>query len=336
MATIGNAVLTLADHAKRLEPAQAKFAKIVEILSQENDILQDMVFKYGNLTTGHRTTIRTGLPQVFWRNYNMGVPTSKSQTATVDEKCGMLEAFSEVDVALAKLGGDPTEFRFTEAQSFIEAMGQECASTILYGNSALNPEEIDGLTLRYSSLSAPNARNIINGAGSVAAGQTSIWLVVHGDQTIHGIVPQGSTIGLDHIDHGMKVLDFGGAGLGTSRMTVYQDQFKWDVGIALKDWRYVVRICNIGVAALAAGGAGAPDLIELMIKALHRVESLLKGKACFYMNRTVAQYLDIQRHNTVGNAGMQYAEVDGKWIPSFRGVPIKRLDAILNTEAVVS
>lgn len=334
MATIGNSVLTLADHAKRLEQGDAKFAKIVEILSQENDILQDMVFKYGNLTTGHRTTIRTGLPQVYWRNYNMGVPTSKSVTATVDEKCGMLEAFSEVDVALAKLGGDPTEFRFTEAQSFIEAMGQEAASTILYGNSALNPEEIDGLTLRYSSLAAANARNIVNVGGATVAGQTSIWLVVHGDQTIHGIVPKGSKIGLDHVDHGMKVLDFGGAGLGTSRMTVYQDQFKWDMGIALKDWRYVVRICNIDVAALAGGSP--PDLIRAMIRALHRVESLTKGKACFYMNRTVAQYLDIQRHDQVGNAGMQYAEVDGKWVPAFRGVPIKRMDALLNTEAVVA
>jgi hypothetical protein len=334
MPTIGGTVLTLADHAKRLEPGKEKFATVIETLSQKNEILQDMSFLTGNLTTGHRTVVRTGYPSVFFRNYNGGVLVSKSTTATIDEKCAMLEAYSEVDIALAKLGGEPEKFRLTEAMAFVEAMGQTAARTIFYGNSGVNPEEFDGLTMRYSSLTAPNARNIVNGLGATANQQASIWLVVHGEQSFHGIVPQGSTVGLDHIDHGMRVIDVAGTGFGTQRMTVYQDQWKWDMGVALKDWRQVVRICNIDIPALL--GATPPDLINLMIRAMHKIEAINLGKASFYMNRTLATYLDIIRLNKAGNAGLDYKDVDGKWTPVFRGVPIKTVDQLLVTESVVS
>ena len=66
MATIGNTVATLNDWAKRLDP-DGKIAKIVEMLSQKNAILDNMLFKEGNLPTGEQATIRTGLPDVYYR-----------------------------------------------------------------------------------------------------------------------------------------------------------------------------------------------------------------------------------------------------------------------------
>ena len=80
MATLAQSVLTLADWAKRLDP-DGKVPAIVEMLSQTNEVLADMLFKEGNLPTGERTTIRTGLPSVYWRLLNQGVAPSKSTTA---------------------------------------------------------------------------------------------------------------------------------------------------------------------------------------------------------------------------------------------------------------
>src|SRR5690606_9185016 len=105
MSVLGQYVLTLLDWAKRLDPS-GKTAKIVELLAQTNEILADMLFLEGNLPTGHRTTVRTGLPAVYWRLLNMAVPSSKSQTAQITEGCGMLEAWSKVDVDLANLNGN--------------------------------------------------------------------------------------------------------------------------------------------------------------------------------------------------------------------------------------
>ena len=161
MATIGNSVLTLADWAKRLDP-DGKVPSIVELLSQSNEILDDMLWAEGNLPTGHRTNVRTGLPTVAWKLINQGVTPSKSTTAQIDEACGIMEAWSEVDKDLAMLNGNTQSFRLSEAQAFIEAMNQEMASTLFYGNSSTAPEEFTGLSPRYSDLSATNGQNIID------------------------------------------------------------------------------------------------------------------------------------------------------------------------------
>src|SRR5512146_2847170 len=166
MATLNATVLSLLDWAKRIDP-KGKTAPIAELLSQNNEILTDMRWMQGNLPTGHRTTVRTGLPTVTWRLLNGGVAPSKSTTAQIDEQCGMLEAYSEVDVDLAALNGDVGAFRLSEAAAFIESMNQEMASTLFYGNSSTDPEQFMGLAPRFDTISGANSgKNIVNGGGS--------------------------------------------------------------------------------------------------------------------------------------------------------------------------
>lgn len=333
MATLGAGVLTLADHAKRSDPS-GKISKIVELLSQTNEILLDMMFKEGNLPTGHRTSVRTGLPTVAWRLINQGVAVSKSTTAQIDEACGLLEAWSEVDKDLAMLNGNTAEFRLSEAAAFIEAMNQEMASTLFYGNSSTAPEEFTGLAARYSSLSANNGQNIVSGAGA-GSDNSSIWLICWGENTVHGIFPKGSQAGLIHTDHGEVTVETA-SGVAGSRMRAYQDQWQWKTGIALKDWRYAVRIANIDISNLV-GKSSAADLFDLMIKAIHRIPSLSMGKCAFYMNRSVFQMLDIQRRDDViAGGGLVYANSDGMPQYSFRGIPVRKCDSLLETESVVS
>lgn len=333
MATLAANVLTLVDWAKRLDP-DGKIPKIAELLSQSNGILDDMPFMEGNLPTGHRTTIRTGLPTVYWRLVNQGVAPSKSVTAQVDEAIGLLEAWSEVDVQLAKLNGNQSEFRLSEAKAFIEAMNQEMAQTIIYGNGGVSPEEFTGLAVRYSDVTAGNAQNIIDAGGS-GSDNTSIWLIGWGEESIHGIFPKGSTAGLEHNDLGEQTSTIT-TGIGGSKLRVLQDQWIWKAGIALKDWRYVVRIGSIDVSDLVANSGSQAKLIELMIKAVHRLPNLQSVKPVFYMNRTVFEYLDIQRFAAVqSGGGLTYENVDGKAIYSFRGITVKIVDAIINAEAAV-
>jgi hypothetical protein len=265
---------------------------------------------------------------------NQGVQPSKSTTAQIDEACGMLEAWSEVDKDLAELNGNTGAFRLSEAQAFIEAMNQEMASTLFYGNSGTAPEEFTGLSPRYSSLSAANAQNIISGSGA-GSDNSSIWLVVWGQNTCFGIFPKGSKAGLIHDDMGLVTVETT-AGIAGTRLRAYQDRWQWKNGIALKDWRYVVRIPNIDISNLVAKSSAA-DLTELMIKATHRLPNMNMGRPVFYMNRTVFQMLDIQRRDDViSGGGLVYKDVDGKNTPTFRGIPIRVCDSLLETEAVVS
>ena len=330
---INTTVPTLLDVAKRLDP-DGQIATIVELLTQNNQILLDMPWSEGNLPTGNRTTVRTGLPAVTWRLLNGGVTPSKSTTAQIDEACGKLEAWSQVDCAVAKLNGNVGAFRLSEAKAFLEAMNQEFCSVLLYGNSGLNPEKFTGLSPRYSSLSAGNAQNIIDGGGT-GSDNTSVWLVVWNDNTIHGIYPKGSVAGLVRNDLGEKVVTVT-QGVGGQMMLAYLEQFVWDCGIALKDWRYVVRLCNIDVSNLVAQSS-AVDLTNKMIRMVHRIPVMTVGRPVFYMNRTVFEMLDIQRREDVRTGGqLKYEVVDGMNTPTFRGIPIRRSDSLLNTESRVT
>ena len=120
---VGNTALTYADWAKRMDDGY-KVASIIEILSQTNEILDDMLVVEGNLPTGHKTTIRTGLPQATWRLLNTGVPNAKSTTAQLVDTCGNLETYAVIDKDIADLNGNTQEFRLSEVRAFLVPAGR--------------------------------------------------------------------------------------------------------------------------------------------------------------------------------------------------------------------
>lgn len=337
MATLAANALTLADWADRLDP-DGTTPDVAELLTQMNVILQDAVFIEGNLPTGHRVVVRTGLPTVYWRALNAGVPTSKSTTATVDEACGMLEAYSEIDKDLASLNGNTAGFRLSEDVAFLEAMNQTQASTMFYGNPGTDPKQYLGLAPRYSSLSAGNGQSILD-AGGVSTNNASIWLIVWGQNTVFCPFPKGSKAGLQHEDLGEVTVYDGPTGTAaTGRYQALRTHYQWKNGLAVKDWRYVVRIANINTANLIAESSPA-NLIKLMTRALFRSPSLSMGRPVFYMNRTVAEMLPIQGLNNSSNAVKVQDALNQFGQPivnmSFLQVPIRICDQLLNTEARV-
>ena len=324
MAAIGNTALTYTDWAKRYN--DGRISVIVELLSQTNEILDDMRWVEGNLPTGHRTSVRTGLPQGTWRQLNYGVQPTKSTTTQITDACGMLETYSEIDKALADLNGNSAEFRLSEDKAFLEGLSQQLAQTLFYGNTAATPEKFMGLTPRFNTASGSAAisQNVID-AGGTGADNTSIWLVVWGDLTVHGIFPKGSKAGLQMRDLGEQTL----TDINGNRFQGYRTHYKWDAGLTVRDWRYAVRIANIDVSDLPA--VTPPDLTKFMIKATHKVPSLKTGQPVFYMNRTGRQWLDIQAA-TKDNVMLKISEFEGRPVREFLGIPIRTCDQILNTE----
>jgi len=343
MSTLSTSNLTLADWAKRTDP-DGRVPIIAELLSQSNEILEDCVFKEGNLPTGERVVVRTGLPAVYWRALNQGIPSSKSTTAQVDEAAGILEARSEVDKDLAMLNGNTAQFRLSEDQAFLEAMNQTQATTLFYGNPAVDPKTFLGLAPRYSDIgsgSPANSQNILSAGGADATANTSIYLVVWGDQTVYCHFPKGSKAGLIHEDLGEQTV-YNSDG---TRLQAYSTRYQWKNGLVVKDWRYVVRICNINVTHLLAqdntqAASASTAIIKLMARAMYRIPNMAMGRAAFYMNRTVHSGLSIaaldkSQYVLKINEGLSQFGTPYSWL-SFLGIPLRRVDAIVNTEAVVS
>lgn len=329
---VGSNALTLADWAKRLDP-NGNVPKVVEMLSQKNEILEDMLFIEGNLPTGHRSTIRTGLPDVAWRKLNYGVPQSKSQTVTVDDNCGMLEARGQVDCKLANLNGNTAAFRLSENSAFLESMNQEMAAAVVYGDTDVDPEKFLGLTPRFSDIGvgAPaNAMNIID-AGAVGSDNTSIWMVAWGEETCCGIFPKGSKAGIVHQDLGEGDA-FDAAG---NRFRAYMDLWQWDCGLVVRDWRYVSRICNIDVPSIRTDISAMKALLLNLIDAEERIQDMNSGKVAIYCNRTVRSALRKAIVEKISN-NLTEETVAGKRVTMWNGIPVRVVDKLLLTEALVS
>lgn len=330
MAVLSTTLMTLIEWGKRLGP-DGNILDIAELLSQTNAVLTDMPFQEGNLPTGNRTAVRTGLPAATWRLLNQGVAASRSTTAQIDEQCGMLESRGQVDKDLAELSGNLAAFRLSEATPHMEAMNQQMVSTLFYGNSGTTAEQFTGLSPRYNALSgAGNSSHVLNGGG-VGSDNCSIWLLGWGSQGLFGIYPKGSQAGLKHEDLGLNdAFD-----ASNNRFRAYLDWWQWKCGIALKDWRYCVRIANIDVSNMVAQSSAA-DLIELMIKAIHRIPFIEMVKPVFYVNRTTFEFLDIQRRaDVIAGGGLRWDAVEGVPVSTFRGIPVRKVDQLLETEAAV-
>src|SRR3990167_1166859 len=329
MAAINDTNPTIIDVAKRLDP-KGQIDAIIELLSETNEILQDATAIEGNLPTGHRTTVRTGLPGVTWRKLNYGVQPTKSRTVQITDTAGMLEAYAEVDKALANLNGNTAQFRLSEDRAFLEAMNQEMANTLFYGDTDTDPEKFMGIGPRFDDLSAADADNIINASGS-GSDNTSIWLIIWSPTTVHTFYPKSSTAGWHRQDLGEVTLEDAAGG----KYQGFRIHYKWDIGFCVRDWRYVVRIANIDVSDLTKNASSGADVIDLMTQALELPQSLSMGRAAFYCNRTIRSMLRRQISNK-STVNLTMDTAGGKHVMSFDDVPVRRCDAILNTETAIT
>lgn len=332
MATIGATLPTLADIMSRLDPGGA-YAKVVESMTKRCPLLQDMTWKEGNLPTGHVFTTRNGLPSLGWRKFNEGVAPSKSSTGQVTETCGILEGNSKVDVKLAQINGNEAAFRSSEDLAFMQSFQHELETGFFYHSTKSNPERFMGLSPRLDTISGnPYANQVVNSAvASSGSDQASMWLVVHGPDTVYGIYPKGMLGGLQFTDMGKQLTKDSG---GVNEFLAYVGNWSWSVGLCVQDARYVVRIANIDTSAIAATGS---ILIDDLITAVEeRLQDTESGRPIIYCNRTIRSYFRKQAKASVGNSTLTFDEVGGKPVLSFQGIPIHRTDALLNTEAVVS
>jgi hypothetical protein len=310
--------------------------------------MKDMIWQEGNLPLGHKTTVRTGLPQGVWRAANQGVPSSKTLTAQFTDSIGELYDYSVVDKSLAELNGNVAKFRYSEDMGHIEGLSQQVASALFYSNEATNPNQFTGFAPRYNTVNNANAKNAINvlDAGGVGSSNLSMWLVGWGDHTTFGIFPKGSEAGLVYEDKGDVVPAYDSNG---NRFEAYTSLFRFRLGLCVKDWRYNVRIANVDTTTAGLQGTSPPDLFALMSRAVvrlptasRRLSGITESDApddpvpgimpAWYVNRTGREFMDIQaiRDRNVLLSSKDYA---GDPVVMFRDVPIRVVDALTNTEA---
>lgn len=337
MAVIGNSYVNIIDMLK----GQA-LGPVVNMLKLYNTIYEDAITVEANKGMSHMTTMQTGLPSVTWGKLYQGIPQSKSTRQQVEDTTGFVEGLSTIDKRLLDLSSDPGMTRLIEAQGFMEAFAQEIASGIFYHDTLTTPEKFKGLFARYNTLAGSGAGNNVINAGGVGSDNTSIALVTWGDNYTHLIHPKGTTVGVEREDKGeQRLLD-----ANSNPYYGMEELFRQHIGLVVRDWRYNARIANIDVSNLVAGSV---DLFALLRQMYHRVKRVTRvdpnpglgvagARQVIYANATVIEALDALSTNQTANPGLflKPMELEGKEVLSYRGIPIRQADALLNTESLVS
>ena len=328
----------LVDVAKRTDP-DGSIAKIAELLMQTNPILEDFVAIQGNTPTGHRTTIRSDIPDPTFRQLNYGVRDTKSKTIQVDDTIGMLEDYGEVDKDLALLNGNTAEFRLSEDKPHMAGMSNKMAQTLFYGDTSTNPDRFLGIAPRYNSLTLsgkPNAvtpsdhlKNVVD-MGGTGANLTSAYFIVSGEDAVHTIYPKGSDGGLSHQDLGEVTLQDNDGG----KFQGYRSHYQWKMGLVIRDWRAVARVANIDLNDIDTAAIQS-NLYRAMIKAMYAVPAQFRHRGVWYCSTAVTAMLDLAAVEKT-NAQLGFANIFGQEILAFRKRPIRECDAILENEAQVT
>lgn len=339
MGALGLNLVTLADVAKS---KNKQIGKVAEVLIQHNKMLNDIPYMEMNEGTIHKEDIRSALPEVYYRKANQPIPASKS---TIEERsftATHFESKSQIDKAVAQRGGlDRVAYnRWNQATGHLQAHANELAELMVYGSPENSNLKTAGLFDIFSTLSASEeTSNQIVDAGGTGSDNCSIMKVHWGAQSVFGVYPKGTTAGLSRMDHsaGGKLVQIPGLDENGNMGNFwgYEEEFMTDHGLVVKDYRQATRIANIDVSNLVSG-TGAADLIDLMITANYKIDSLENGQGVWYVNRTVETALHKQALTKVGaGAGLTFDNYQGEKVLMFLGAPVRRMDAMLTSEAQV-
>ena len=332
MAELETNLLGFQELAKRTN--NGEMLEIAEVLHAAAPILDDIPYFETNQILSELIGRRTTLPTGTWRKINKGVAAEASSTQNVVEPVALLEARSVIDEDLVDNAPNPTNFRLTEDMSFVEGMSQEWAKTLIRGTTegaaTSNPEEINGFQQRLRDLSQTN---VIGGGGS-GGDTTSIYVAGWGRRGAYGIVPSAAanrgTLGLTINDKGKETVT--DSSTKTTAYYAYVTQFKWYVGLAVRDELSIGRYANIETTG-STNIFNEDKLIELL-NLLHLDGTLPH----IYINKTIATQAQI-RLKDKGNVAWSIVDgLSGRPILMFMGIPVRKMDnaIVVDNETVVA
>lgn len=313
--------LTMLELAKNIDP-NGQLHKVAEILTRINRIWDDMPWFQANDVFSHVSAQEYSEPAGERRALNDGVGTEDVQTTNIRDVLSMIETYCDSDIALVNAAPNPMAFRNSRAARFIRGISKTFISDLFYGNNSTDPKSFNGLAVRLNALTDTN----VIGAGGSGSDTTSIYVVQWGEGKAWCGFPRGSGIGVEHRDLG-EVTAITPSG---KKFQAYRDWFKVHGGLVVEDLRCIGRLCNIETSG-TSNTFDEDYLIELMNLMLDDWAG-----AGIYVNQTVMTQMEI-RVKDKSNVNYSYAQglAPGP-VLTFKGVPIRKCEAILNTETAVS
>lgn len=337
---VGNRGLTLRDFAAG-EKADGSFDHdIIDMITEENQILDDITFIEADDGTTLRSTILNGIPHGTWTTYYKGIAPNKSGKTQVRDVCGRIATRIAVDRNLYDDSPHAAETLLDETQRHIDGLREDVIDCIFYGNINKEARKFNGLYNFYDAYGAeatPSnsfAHYVANGATKATPSNgdmlRSIWLVGWGRKSVTGFYPKDAKqVGL--VRGALEdSFDFDSDGL---KYPTKEQEISWTLGLAVRDFRYAGRIANVERAVMAGSDATPAHYIELIEDLLARVKSGGVNQA-FYMEPNVWRHLRKLFGRITRENAIKYEDVTQIKTPTLYGIPVRLCDALDTDEEV--
>jgi len=316
------------DLKNRMAPGDAALASVAEVLEQENEILNDIPWTRGNLLTGDVHFRRSAKPRAQVRKINEGIEATASRTEAVTETCVELASRGIVDMSELKLAPDQAGYLLSENKPHIAVLGEDVCASIFYGNEAGG---IRGFAPRLGKLS----HSQVVDAGGTGSNLASVYIVKWDPEDVTGIYPKNSTAGLEMIPQAnIYTEDRDG-----KKFLAHVTEYKWFVGLKVRDERFIARLCNIDRDALLSGANAAEarqKLFEQLITTKNKIRHVNQGRVVMYADPEIFNILEIAAFQKA-NLALGYTDIESdRRVLRFAGIAIKRNDCQSEPEKKVS
>lgn len=332
--------LTTIDLAAQLRsnPQMVAESAIIDLAMERNDIMDDLLFTEANNGDTNVNTYRTELPEAVWTRIYKGIASSKGSWASSRNVAGRIASKLEVAKDLYDKAPNKDSFIKRHASAHVDAMTQEIAQAIIYGNIKDNPDGINGIMKFYDRCTSNDDKDpafyCIDAGGT--KDYASILLAGWGEDSLTCFYPQGSRGGGIEVGP-FKAVDLEDATNPAATYEGYRQYFYWSIGLDLMDWRKCGRICNIDRTAHQASG----DLKEAAAKFYQRIDVLTarvneRGvRQVLYMDKLVWEQAKVFAGILTRQNAVTEKDLDGHLVRTLNGRPVRINDAMNVTETKV-
>lgn len=340
----GTRVLTYADFTKGLDPKGNFAHRIVELVAKKVEMLDDMTVIEANDGSALSTTVRTETPKPVWTTYYGGIPSNKGSKAKIKVGSGMMGTKITVAKKLYDDAKDKDAVLEDEIRANITGMKNELASALVYGRLADNPLGINGLFKHYSEYGSETADDtesahyVFNALGVTGNSANksklgSIALVGWSPNTITAFHPEGhGTGGIEKSDK--RVVDITDPDRGgDATYEAYLQYLYWKLGLAVRDYRYGGRICNIQRDLMLTKGHEG-SYVELIDRLSQRVLDD-DVKQAYYMDKMMWENVCVLYSRLTRGNAIKFEHIEGRKEKRLFGIPVRIMDPMKTNEAEV-
>lgn len=322
--------LSFGEIAKRTDP-KGGLVEIFEAMNEVNPVFKFIPAVQCNRRYSHFVTRRTSLPSGTWRKFYKGSAKKASTTQTQNFPCGLLEALSEIDEDLIDTSEDPRGTRRQEDTAFVEGMQQQVMDALISGTTQGQPERIDGLQYYLNDLSQTM---VFDGGNS---GGTSIYVVDLSPRTTFMIYPPGAA-GRGPMGLSINTNPTGGNGkkwvtdTDSNDYLAYCTQFKWWVGLVIRDLLAIGRYANINPTVGGSNTFNENYLIEMLNYG--RFNPRTTYMLC---TKEIKAQMQIRAKDKANVNWDTSRALSGEEVTMFMGsIPVMRCDSISTSESAVT